>query len=84
MSFSQIVKESKKSAGTVSIYKNMLLADKIIKGNTDECDFCPEMTNKIKYTLTNPEKVRQLVAEYGKSSLHESADNLADVFLSLK
>ena len=84
MSFSQIVKESKKSAGTVSVYKNMLLIDKIIKGNTDECEYCPDMTNKIKYKLVNPEKVRQLVTEYGKSSLQESADNLADVFLSLK
>ena len=39
---------------------------------------------KIKYRLADPEKVRTLVLEYGKSSLSKSADNLADVFLSLK
>ena len=84
MSFSQIVKESKKSPGTVSVYKNMLLQDKIIEGNTDECEHCPDMANKIKYKLTNSRQIRSLVEEYGKSSLQTSADNLADVFLSLK
>ena len=84
LSFRQIVKDSKKSAGTVSIYKNMLLEDKIITGDTDECESCPEMANKIKYRLTNPSLVRSLVDEYGKSSLKKSADNLADIFLSLK
>ena len=84
MSFSQIVKESKKSPGTVSVYKNMLLQDKIIKGNTDECDYCPDMSNKIKYQLINEDLVRTIVIEYGKSSLRQSADNLADVFLAIK
>ena len=84
MAFGQIVEESKKSPGTVSIYKNLLLADKIIEGNTDECESCPEMTNKIKYRLSNPPLIRNLVEEYGKSSLKQSADNLADVFLSIK
>ena len=84
LSFRQIVKESKKSAGTISIYKNMLLQDHIIVGDTDECESCPEMANKIKYRLTNPSLVRSLVDEYGKSSLKKSADNLADIFLSLK
>ena len=84
MAFGQIVEESKKSPGTVSIYKNLLLADKIIEGNTDECESCPEMANKIKYRLSNPPLIRNLVEEYGKSSLKQSADNLADVFLSIK
>ena len=84
LSFRQIVKESKKSAGTISIYKNMLLQDRIIVGDTDECESCPEMANKVKYRLTNPSLVRNLVDEYGKSSLKKSADNLADIFLSLK
>jgi len=83
MTFSQIVSESKKSAGTVSVYKNLLLKDKIIIGDTDECKQCPEKVNKIKYRLIDPEKVRLLVEEYGKSSLRKSSDNLADVFLSL-
>ena len=39
---------------------------------------------KIKYRLSDPKKVRALVLEYGKTSLTKSADNLADVFLSLK
>ena len=82
--FSQIVKQSKKSPGTVSIYKNMLLKDKIIIGNTEECPSCPESANKIKYRLIDPEMVSTLIEEYGKSSLQKSADNLADVFLSLK
>ncbi len=84
LSFRQIVKESKKSAGTISIYKNMLLQDHIIVGDTDECESCPEMANKIKYRLTNPSLIHSLVDEYGKSSLKKSADNLADIFLSLK
>ena len=84
LSFRQIVKESKKSAGTISIYKNMLLQDHIIVGDTDECESCPEMANKIKYRLTNPSLIHSIVDEYGKSSLKKSADNLADIFLSLK
>ena len=84
LSFRQIVKESKKSAGTISIYKNMLLQDHIIVGDTDECESCPEMANKIKYRLTNPEQVQTIVEEYGKSSLKQSADNLADIFLAIK
>ena len=84
LSFRQIDKESKKSAGTISIYKNMLLQDHIIVGDTDECESCPEMANKIKYRLTNPSLIRNLVDEYGKTSLKKSSDNLADIFLSLK
>ena len=84
MAFGQIVEESKKSPGTISIYKNLLLADKIIEGNTDECESCPEMANKIKYKLTNSRQIRSLVEEYGKSSLQTSADNLADVFLAIR
>ena len=83
-SFSQLVKQSKKSAGTVSLYKNMLLKDKIIVGDTNECTSCPESAAKIKYRLVDSDKVRTLVTEYGKSSLTKSADNLADIFLSIK
>jgi len=83
-SFSQLVKQSKKSAGTVSLYKNMLLQDKIIVGDTNECPSCPDAAAKIKYRLVDVEKVRILVSEYGKSSLTKSADNLADIFLSIK
>ena len=82
--FGQIVKFSKKSPGTVSVYKNMLLKDGIITGDTNSCGCnknIPE--SKIKYRLTNSAKVRLLVEEYGKSSLKRSADNLADIFLSL-
>ena len=84
LNFSQLVKQSKKSAGTVSLYKNMLLKDKIIVGDTNECSSCPEATSKIKYRLVDEDRVRMLVSEYGKSSLSKSADNLADVFLSIK
>jgi len=82
-SFSQIVKFTKRSAGTVSVYKNILLDDKIIIGNTDNCSTCKEK-NRIKYRLVDPEKIRLLVEEYGKTALKRSADNLADIFLSLK
>ena len=84
LSFSQIVKQAKKSPGTVSIYKNMLLQDKILVGNTDECPTCPESAAKIKYRLVDPNTIRMLVKEYGKTSLQKSADNLADIFLSIK
>ena len=84
LNFAQIVKQSKKSPGTVSIYKNMLLRDNIIVGNTDECPSCPEAAARIKYKLVKSEMVRTLVEEYGKSSLKKSVDNLADIFLSLK
>jgi len=84
LNFGQIVKESKKSAGTVSIYKNMLLRDKIIMGDTDECSSCPDSAHKIKYRLVDKERIQTIVKEYGKSTLKKSADNLADVFLSLK
>ena len=83
--FAQLVKFSKKSPGTVSIYKNMLLEDKIIVGDTNSCKCSKGITaTRIKYRLVDPEKVRLLVEEYGKTSLKKSADNLADVFLSLK
>ena len=83
-SFTQIVKFSKRSAGTVSVYKNMLLKDNIIVGDTNECSSCQEKENRIKYRLTDPDTVKLLVEEYGKSSLKRCSDNLADVFLSLK
>ena len=84
LSFSQLVKQAKKSPGTVSIYKNMLLQDGIIVGNTNECPSCPESAAKIKYRLIDPNTIQALVEEYGKTSLQESADNLADVFLAIK
>ena len=81
--FGQMVKFSKKSPGTVSVYKNMLLKDKIIIGDTNTCKCNRSLNSKIKYRLTDADKIRLLVEEYGKSSLKRSADNLADVFLSL-
>ena len=81
--FSQMVKFSKKSPGTVSVYKNMLLKDKIIVGDTNTCKCNRTLDSKVKYRLTDPDTVRLLVEEYGKTSLKRSADNLADVFLSL-
>ena len=81
--FSQMVKFSKKSPGTVSVYKNMLLKDKIIVGDTNTCKCNRTLGSKIKYRLTDPDTVRLLVEEYGKTSLKRSADNLADIFLSL-
>ena len=82
--FAQIVAFTKKSPGTVSVYKNMLLKDKIIIGDTDGCTNCDETMSGIKYRLTQPKKMKILVNEYGKTPLRKSADNLSDVFLSLK
>ena len=82
--FAQLVKYSKKSPGTVSLYKNKMVVDKIIVGSTDTCKCHKKYDMKIKYRLVDPEKIRILVLEYGKSSLSKSADNLADVFLSLR
>ena len=82
--FAQMVKFTKKSPGTVSVYKNMLLKDGIIIGDTNSCACNKSMAaSKIKYRLTDDKRVRLLVEEYGKSSLKKSADNLADIFLSL-
>jgi len=81
--FSQMVKFAKKSPGTVSVYKNMLLKDRIIVGDTNGCKCNNGMSSKIKYRLTDSKKVTLLVQEYGKSSLRRSADNLSDIFLSL-
>ena len=83
--FGQLVKFSKKSPGTVSIYKNKLLEDGIIVGDTNACKRTKNISlSRIRYRLTDPEKITSLVEEYGKSSLQHSADNLADIFLSLK
>ena len=83
-SFSQILKFAQKSPGTISVYKNMLLKDKIIIGNTDSCECTKNISDvKIKYRLTDPDRIRLLVKEYGKSSLKRSVDNLSDIFLSL-
>ena len=82
--FAQLVKYSKKSPGTVSLYKNKLVTDRIIVGSTDTCKCHKKHDMKIKYRLVDPEKVRTLVLEYGKTPLKESADNLADIFLSLR
>ena len=82
--FSQLVKYTKKSPGTVSLYKNKMVADKIIIGTTEDCKKCKNNSMKIKYRLVEPEKVRSLVLEYGKTSVRRSVDNLADVFLSIK
>ena len=81
--FVQMVSFSKKSPGTVSVYKNMLLKDGIIIGDTNTCKCNRTLNSKVKYRLTDPDKVRLLVEEYGKSSLKRSADNLADIFMSL-
>ena len=81
--FSQMVKFAKKSPGTVSVYKNMLLKDRIIVGDTGVCKCNSELNGKIKYRLVDSSKVRLLVTEYGKTSLARSADNLADIFASL-
>ena len=82
--FAQLVKYTKKSPGTVSLYKNKMVEDKIIVGTTDDCKYCKNSRMKIKYRLVDPQKIKTVVLEYGKSSLSKSADNLADVFLSIK
>ena len=82
--FSQLVKYTKKSPGTVSLYKNKMMEDGIIVGSTNNCKSCKNSSLKIKYRLVDPDRIRTLVLEYGKTSLSKSADNLADVFLSLK
>ena len=83
--FGQLVKFTKKSPGTVSVYKDMLLKDKIIVGDTNGCKYAKNTSsNKLKYRLVDPQKIRMLVEEYGKTSLKQSADNFADIFLSIK
>ena len=82
--FAQLNKSIKKSPATVSIYKNKLLADNIIIGDTKECENCSEYYNRIKYRLIDPDTAKFLIEEYGKNSLRKSADNLSDIFLSLR
>ena len=82
--FGQLVKSIKKSPATVSIYKNKLLADNLIVGDTSECANCSESYNKIKYRLIDPQHTSFIIKEYGKNSLRKSVDNLSDIFLSLR
>ena len=83
--FNQLVKFSKKSPGTVSVYKNMLLDDKIIIGDTTcKCSNGKDSKSRITYRLADSESVKTLVTEYGKNKLRKSSDNLADIFLSIK
>ena len=82
--FAQLVKYVKKSPGTISVYKNKLLADGIIVGNTNECENCLKSYNKIKYRLIDSKHTELIVNEYGKNSLRKTVDNLSDVFLTLR
>ena len=82
--FAQLVKYVKKSPATISIYKNKLLADGIIVGDTNECGNCLKSYNKIKYRLIDAEHTKLMIAEYGKNSLRKTVDNLSDVFLALR
>ena len=82
--FAQLVKSIKKSPATVSIYKNKLLADNLIVGDTNECANCSESYSKIKYRLVDSEHVKLMIHEYGKNSLRKTADNLSDIFLALR
>ena len=82
--FSQLVKSIKKSPATVSIYKNKLLADRLIVGDTTECANCSESYNKIKYRLIDPQHANLIIHEYGKNSLRKTTDNLSDIFLALR
>ena len=82
--FAQLVKYVKKSPATVSIYKNKLLADGIIVGNTNECENCLKSYNKIKYRLIDSKHTELIVNEYGKNSLRKTVDNLSDIFLALR
>ena len=82
--FGQLVKSIKKSPATVSIYKNKLLADNLIVGDTTECANCSESYSKIKYRLIDPQRANLIVQEYGKNSLRKTTDNLSDIFLALR
>ena len=82
--FGQLVKSIKKSPATVSIYKNKLLADNLIVGDTSECANCSESYNKIKYRLIDPQHTSFIIKEYGKNSLSKTVDNLSDIFLSIR
>ena len=50
----------------------------------DECENCLASSHKIKYRLVNSEHTKLIVDEYGKNSLRKTADNLSDIFLSLR
>ena len=82
--FAQLVKYIKKSPATISIYKNKLLADNLIVGDTNECANCSESYNKIKYRLVDSNRATLMIHEYGKNSLRKTVDNLSDLFLSLR
>ena len=64
--FGQMVKFAKKTPGTVSVYKNMLLKDGIIIGDTNSCDCTKNSAeSKINNRLSEEKTVRLLVNEYG-------------------
>ena len=82
--FGQLVKFIKKSPATVSIYKNKLLADNLIVGDTNECENCSESYKKVKYRLIDVQHTNLIIQEYGKNSLRKTADNLSDLSLTLR
>ena len=82
--FAELVKSIKKSPATISIYKNKLLTDGIIVGDTNNCKNCLDAYNKIKYRLIDSKHTKLMVHKYGKNSLRKTVDNLSDVFLALR
>lgn len=75
LSFSDLVKETKKSPATVSLYLAQVSNDGIVKNRI--VDF------KRKYYVENIEKLQGIVDKYHPSMLESSAERLADTFSSL-
>lgn len=75
LSFIELVKESKKSPATVSIYLSQVKKDGLVESKI--------INNKRKYHVKDIEKLRKVIDKYRPSLIERSAERLADTFSSL-
>ena len=74
MTVTELAKTVQKSLGTVSIYKDQLFQEQVIK---------KEIGDRINYKLKDPRLIKLLINEYRKDLVDDMAANINDVMGSL-
>ena len=74
MTVTELAKTVQKSLGTVSIYKDQLFQEQVIK---------KEIGDRINYKLRDPRLIKLLINEYRKDLVDDMAANINDVMGSL-